>query len=250
MTLLGTSQLRNEYGPDHCTEHEHAGAQEAWDALASIMQAFGYELRADVCGSRACRPITGGKNYSLHAFYLKVLILLWNLAKRIPGAVACDFNWNTNPYGARLVTDMPRAMVDAICAIRTRSGAQVFRWGGYYSGNKDAMHYELVCSAADLETGIDPATVHGGFTSEEDDFMASADEILQAIRDGDNNLATNIGDAANNIVGNLRAYIAAVIDPAKIAAEVAKHLPAGSASSADVEAAVRKVFADAGDSTG
>jgi hypothetical protein len=155
--VLTTAQLRSEYGAD-CREREAAGAQEAWDAVSAVMLHYGYHLRQGDTGSRSCRAITGGKLKSLHAAFLKVRILLWNLAIRIAGGVACDFNWETNPYGPRLVTDMPRAMIDAICAIRTNSGAQAFRWGGYYTGNKDAMHIELVCHKADLATGIDPNT--------------------------------------------------------------------------------------------
>jgi hypothetical protein len=30
----------------------------------------------------------------------------------------------------------------------------VFRWGGSYSKNKDAMHFEVVCSPANLATGV------------------------------------------------------------------------------------------------
>lgn len=167
--VLSTQQVRDEYGAD-CTEREVAGAQEAWDGLSAWMEHYRYELRQADTGSRACRAITGGTKKSLHAIFLAVRILLWNLRKRIAGGAACDFNWQTNPYGQRLVTDMPRAMVDAICGIRTRSGAVVFRWGGYYSGNKDGMHYELVCARADLATGIDPATLPGAATKEDDMF--------------------------------------------------------------------------------
>jgi len=68
---------------------------------------------------------------------------------------------NSNPYGKRLVTDMPAALPRDVCRIRTMNGRQVWNWGGYWSGNKDAMHYEIVCTPADLATGIDPRTVPG-----------------------------------------------------------------------------------------
>lgn len=158
--MLSTGELRAEYGPA-CKEAARHGAQEAWDAHQTVMAAFGYKLRKGDTGSRSCRPITGGTGYSLHAYFIAAVIHLWNLGLLIAAAVAADFNWQTNPYGPRLVTDMPREMVDAICAIRTNSGAQVFRWGGYYTGHKDAMHYELVCSVHDLATGIDTRTIHG-----------------------------------------------------------------------------------------
>jgi hypothetical protein len=46
----------------------------------------------------------------------------------------------------------------------------VWRWGGDYAGNKDAMHFEIVCSPADLEAGVDPVTVPGGVSQEEGDM--------------------------------------------------------------------------------
>jgi hypothetical protein len=45
-------------------------------------------------------------------------------------------------------------MIDDIKAIRTGNGKQVWRWGGDYRGNKDAMHFENIVSPADLATGI------------------------------------------------------------------------------------------------
>jgi hypothetical protein len=56
---------------------------------------------------------------------------------------------------------MPRAMVNAVLAVRTNQGLPVWRWGGNYTGNKDAMHYELVCSPAELAAGIKWSTVPG-----------------------------------------------------------------------------------------
>lgn len=84
-----------------------------------------------------CRKITGGTGYSLHAY-----------------GIALDICWNTNPYGPVLKTDMPPAMVDEILAIRTNNGQQVWGWGGNYRGNKDAMHFEIVCTPGDIRTGI------------------------------------------------------------------------------------------------
>src|SRR5690606_38365880 len=67
----------------------------------------------------------------------------------------------------------------------------VWRWGGRYRVNKDAMHFEVVASPAELAAGIDPATVPGGDSvpsptpnptdPEEAEIMAAAKEILEAI---------------------------------------------------------------------
>ena len=130
------------YGAGHITIRKSTRA--AWEALSDVLRWADYKTRAGDTGAYNCRKITGGRGYSLHAY-----------------GIAADLNWSSNPYGPVLHTDMPASMVNAITDIRTHSGAQVFRWGGSYSGNKDAMHYEIVCSPADLATGIDDATVKG-----------------------------------------------------------------------------------------
>lgn len=106
-------------------------------ALDACLVAHGYRTRRDDTGAYNCRQITGGTAYSLHAY-----------------GTAIDINWSTNPYGPTLVTDMPPAMVDAITSIRTVSGARVWRWGGTYATNKDAMHYEVIASPQEIATGI------------------------------------------------------------------------------------------------
>lgn len=114
-------------------------------ALDACLRAYTYEATAPDVGAYNCRPITGGTKYSLHAY-----------------GIALDINWQANPYGKRLVTDMPEEMRAAIKGIRTNGGAQVWRWGGDYAGNKDAMHYEVVASPGELAQGIDPSTIPGG----------------------------------------------------------------------------------------
>lgn len=109
----------------------------AVQALSAQLRAYNYATRAADTGAYNCRRITGGSGYSLHAY-----------------GIAIDINWNSNPYGSRLKTNMPRPMIEAIKAIRTNNGQQVWRWGGDYTGNKDAMHFEIVCRPADLATGI------------------------------------------------------------------------------------------------
>lgn len=110
----------------------------AFNALAAVMAKYNYAITPPDVGAYNCRKITGGTGYSLHAY-----------------GIAADVNWQDNPYGPVLRTDMPMAMIREISpGIVTNSGAQVFRWGGDYSGNKDAMHFEVVASPAELATGI------------------------------------------------------------------------------------------------
>lgn len=152
---LSTTQLRNAWAPA-CSASRgtritlHGGAVITVDkriapavlAMNAIFVKWGYKATPPDCGAFVCRRITGGTGYSLHAYL-----------------IAIDINWQANPYTkGQLVTDMPAGMVREITALRTNSGAPVWGWGGNYSSIKDAMHYEIVCSPADLATGIKGAT--------------------------------------------------------------------------------------------
>ena len=114
---------------------------DAVKALNAVLIDWDYRTRRADTGAYNCRTITGGRSYSLHAY-----------------GIAVDLNWNTNPYGRTLVTDMAIGMIEAIEGIRTAGGVQVWRWGGRYSNNKDAMHFEVVASPAELARGIQSQT--------------------------------------------------------------------------------------------
>lgn len=115
---------------------------EANRALDATFQNWNYRPKAGETFGYACRAIAGTNSYSLHAY-----------------GVADDVNSLSNPYTDRLVTDMPRDMVEAALAIRTHGGHLVWGWGGNWSGRKDAMHWQIVASPAELATGINWATV-------------------------------------------------------------------------------------------
>ncbi len=143
--------MRSAWGPHcqgpHTTLTLHGGGRitvktttvPAWLVLNDVLKKYNYVTKPAQTGAFNCRQITGGSNYSLHAY-----------------GIAADLNWQSNPYGKKLITDMPAAMVNEIKAIRTVNSQRVFRWGGDYSGNKDAMHYEIICTPGDLATGIHP----------------------------------------------------------------------------------------------
>ena len=150
-----TSQLRRSWGPNCATAGQlarvsfvsgsritvHAQAAEAFTALAATTQSFRYHVRPRDTGAMNCRRITGGSGVSLHGL-----------------GIAADLNWQTNPYGRRLVTDMPPAMVTAIKAIRTNAGRQAFRSGGDFRPMVDPMHFEVTVSPAVLASGINWST--------------------------------------------------------------------------------------------
>lgn len=155
-----TSDLRRLWTPACQFEKRsltmHSGARlsglnvkvfEAFQALDAVMRSFRYSPRANgpgawETGAYNCRKITGGTNWSLHAY-----------------GIAVDINARTNPYGKRLITDMPFAMVEAIKAIESKEGEGIFRWGGDYRSVKDAMHFEVVASPDEMSSGVDWGTV-------------------------------------------------------------------------------------------
>lgn len=154
-----TPQQRANWAPG--CKHKGAAFIEAYRAKDAVFKAHGYPHNRSYTGCYACRKITGGTGLSLHAFGPGDAFTHW-CGTRIPAtALAEDVNASQNPYGPRLVTDRPIEMVRDMLAIRTNSGHQVWGWGGNYSRNKDGMHDELVCTPAQLATGINWATVAG-----------------------------------------------------------------------------------------
>lgn len=123
----------------------HRGTERLWQALGAIMLAYGYKVPTSYTGSYSCRPVTGGSSWSGHAW-----------------PVAMDINAKTNPYidhaGTRLIkwgveTDMPAAMVDEIYQIMA-SGIRAFTWGGFWRTLKDAMHYQIRVTLAEIAGGV------------------------------------------------------------------------------------------------
>lgn len=98
----------------------HQTIAELVTLLCDETERRGYELRAGECWGYAPRKIAGSNTWSNHA---------WGLA--------VDINAPANPMGARLITDMPDWMPELWKAYG-------FRWGGDYSGKKDAMHFEFM----------------------------------------------------------------------------------------------------------
>lgn len=165
----------------------------AYQALDSCLRDALYAPRAGVTGAYNCRKITGGTGHSLHAYGPGNRFTFWT-GVNVTTALAVDINWDTNPYGPRLVTDFPARMVAAIKAIRTNSGAQVWRWGGDYTGNKDAMHFEIVCTPQDLASGIRPHVQEDDMTPDESAQLKGTADAAVETRDNVRKLVNMVSD--------------------------------------------------------
>lgn len=124
----------------------HAEVQEAFEVWEEVRQKYNYPLTGEDTGAYNCRHINHNPNnpWSAHAW-----------------ATAMDTNWLENPYGSKLVTDIPPKMVEELQRLRTGSGAYVFMWGGDWDRKPDtphaaydAMHWEVIAHPLDLATGI------------------------------------------------------------------------------------------------
>lgn len=153
---MSTQLQRDRFRPP-CTQKGNLYVG-AYQALDSVLRRYRYAPQYGVTGSYNCRRITGGRGYSLHAYGPGNRFTFWT-GVSVTTALAVDINWDRNPYGSRLVTDMPRAMVEDILDIHANNGEHVWGWGGNWRQYKDAMHYEIVCSMGALQSGIAGATV-------------------------------------------------------------------------------------------
>lgn len=125
----------------------------AWRAMELALQTTGYG-NARLVSTYYPRYIGGTTKWSLHSY----------------SGVALDVD--PNAYGNPFVRNKPFSwddttftpeQVEAVCAIRTVSGAQVWRWGGNTFGEfeHDYMHWQLNCTPDDIASGIDWSTVIG-----------------------------------------------------------------------------------------
>lgn len=156
MSKLTTAQLRDAWAP--AAKSKGSAFIPAYQALDAILRKYQFDGGKGDTGAFNPRPITGGTDWSLHAYGPGDRFTFWYGAT-VTTALAVDIDWTNNPYGPVLKTNMPAAMVAEIKALRTNSDKQVWAWGGDYGGNKDAMHFEIVCAPRDLATGIAGAPV-------------------------------------------------------------------------------------------
>ena len=111
----------------------HPATVQIWRVVAAVQLAYRYPFTAKAGGTLRCRRITGGTGTTLHAH-----------------GIAKDDNPARNRYRRRVgviqwgrETDMPRAMVRAIEALKLTNGLHPIEWGGRWWNVKDPMHFEV-----------------------------------------------------------------------------------------------------------
>lgn len=171
---LDTKQMRTEWADYECnkkgwTEIEFLGRSpvrtidvlvDAWRVAEAALIEAGY-AKAKIVSSYVCRDIRDGKGRSLHAFRLALDIDPALNPRQGEGA--------TMDWSKCVIT---RQQVDAVEAIRSMSGAQIFR-NGYVFENPDPMHFQIACSKADIASGIGPAEVSSAAPPRADTAIAS-----------------------------------------------------------------------------
>lgn len=140
-------------------------AAQAFRALAAVMLHYGYAFEETAGGTLKCRYIGGTTSTSFHAHGIAGD---WNPSRNRYRRVTGVIQWGRQ-------TDMPKAMVEAIEAIKSVSGHKVFEWGGRWWNIKDPMHYELDIYRAHLTTGINLATLPAGSWTRYKQWLAGLD---------------------------------------------------------------------------
>lgn len=124
---------------------------EAWGALAAIIRDENYNVKDSQSGALSCRGIrlrdgsTSTKKWSNHSW-----------------GTALDINWSDNPFGVRASTSSTIHRIGQRAEqLRTKGGAKVFKWGGYWS-YADPMHFQICATPSQLSVGIDLNSVNLG----------------------------------------------------------------------------------------
>ncbi len=151
--------------------HILIGDRKVCPVTVEAFRAFDQALRladynAVSVGTYNCRPITGGRKLSLHAYGIAPDIDPYALGNPFYGRThpkAWKFSWSD--------TKFTQAQVEAVEGIRTNNGKKVFLWGGRWLTIKDYMHWEIDVAPSDLATGINWKTVPGGILGGEDNML-------------------------------------------------------------------------------
>jgi len=132
----------------------------AFARLAHALETTGYRARST--WSYCCRPIKGTQTWSLHSYGIAIDVdAPCNPMRSRSGLI----RFSTKATQAERCQDVTSnvadtsftpAQVAAVEAIRTVDGLRVFAWGGRWRTLKDAMHFQIDVSPAELGRGIAP----------------------------------------------------------------------------------------------
>lgn len=155
------------YPSGRVTLKVHPLALEAFAALAAVFLHHRYAFEETAGGTVSCRNITGASTYRIN---LQISCQCPKATSLHLHGIALDINPSRNRYrvtsGGGVIqwgrqTDLPKALIADIEAIRTKTGKKVFEWGGRWWNIKDPMHFEVDLLRSELEAGIDRTTVRG-----------------------------------------------------------------------------------------
>jgi hypothetical protein len=133
--------------------------------IASVFYAHRYAFEETAGGTLSCRNITGASAKRIEA---QILCQCPRATTLHLHGLALDINPSRNRY-RRVVgvvqwgrhTDLPKALIADIEAIKTKRGKRAVEWGGRWWNIKDPMHFENDLTRTELEVGIDRSTIKG-----------------------------------------------------------------------------------------
>lgn len=132
--------------------------------LASVFHFHGYAFEELAGGTLACRNIGGSAQWRIDRQVREQKP--WATSLHIGQAL--DINPSRNRYTRSVgliqwgrQTDLPKALIRDVEAIKTKAGKRALEWGGRWWNIKDAMHFENDLTRSELEAGIDRSTIKG-----------------------------------------------------------------------------------------
>ncbi len=132
----------------------------AYARLAHALSSTGYQASSTWC--YICRSIAGTSTPSLHSYGLAIDVDPTCHPFRTRSGLVRFSNRGSQAERCRDVaadaadTAFTPGQVAAVEAIRTVDGLRVFAWGGRWRSAKDAMHFQIDVSPAELRRGLAP----------------------------------------------------------------------------------------------
>ena len=152
-------------GNGRITLKVHPLLLDSFVGLASVFLAHNYPFEEMAGGTVSCRNITGAKATAIERQIREQKAYATSLHAH---GLATDINPSRNRYRrvSGLIqwgrqTDMSKAMVRDVEAIKTKAGKRALEWGGRWTNSKDPMHFENDLTRAELDAGINRTTIKG-----------------------------------------------------------------------------------------